>query len=78
MIIDCFDYYKQGYFKNTALSIKPKTKPDCNAVKIGCDMSSGGYTIIMKRINGELDFFRNWEEYKNGFGTPTKEYWIGQ
>jgi hypothetical protein len=31
----------------------------------------------MKRINGELDFFRNWEEYKNGFGTPTKEYWIG-
>jgi hypothetical protein len=40
-------------------------------------MSTGGYTIIMKRTNGELDFYRNWKEYKDGFGTPAKEYWIG-
>ncbi len=74
---DCYDYYKIGYIKNVILPIKPKTKPDCETIKVSCDMRNGGYTLIMKRFNGEVDFFRNWIEYKNGFGEVNKEFWIG-
>ena len=40
-------------------------------------MKTGGQTIILRRHLGTTDFFRNWAEYKLGFGDPLQEYWIG-
>ncbi|XP_061191064.1 ficolin-1-like isoform X2 [Saccostrea echinata] len=37
----------------------------------------GGWTAIQKRVSGSVSFNKTWEEYKNGFGTPTDSYWIG-
>ncbi|KAH6933959.1 hypothetical protein HPB50_019347 [Hyalomma asiaticum] len=47
-----------------------------------CDMETdgGGWTVIQRRGqfgNRVFSFYRNWEEYANGFGDPKKEYWIG-
>ncbi|XP_052090217.1 acetylcholine receptor subunit alpha-1-A-like [Mytilus californianus] len=33
--------------------------------------------VIQRRIDGTTDFDRNWVEYRDGFGDPQKEYWLG-
>ncbi|XP_061176985.1 fibroleukin-like [Saccostrea echinata] len=37
----------------------------------------GGWTAIQKRVNGSLSFDRTWAEYKNGFGSPEQDVWVG-
>ncbi|XP_017753302.1 PREDICTED: protein scabrous-like [Eufriesea mexicana] len=36
-----------------------------------------GWIVISRRIDGTLDFDRNWNDYSLGFGSPFGEYWIG-
>ncbi|XP_061176955.1 fibrinogen C domain-containing protein 1-B-like [Saccostrea echinata] len=47
--------------------------------EVFCDMTTdkGGWTVIQKRQDGDVDFYRTWREYKDGFGNATKNYWIG-
>ena len=33
--------------------------------------------VIMRRMDGSVDFNRGWEDYKYGFGQITGEYWAG-
>ncbi|XP_056003557.1 angiopoietin-4-like [Ostrea edulis] len=47
--------------------------------KVYCDMTtdSGGWTAIQMRQNGSTEFNQTWNSYKNGFGEPPNDYWIG-
>ncbi|XP_062619177.1 fibroleukin-like, partial [Saccostrea cucullata] len=48
-------------------------------ISVYCDMTTmdGGWTAIQKRLDGSVTFDRNWTDYKNGFGSPEQNVWIG-
>ncbi|XP_062602646.1 fibroleukin-like [Saccostrea cucullata] len=48
-------------------------------ISVYCDMTTmgGGWTAIQKRVDGSVRFNRTWTEYKNGFGSPAQNVWIG-
>ncbi|XP_061178362.1 ficolin-2-like [Saccostrea echinata] len=75
--IDCQDWYlTKGATLSGIYTIHPIGH---TAVQVDCDMDTedGGWTVIVKRSDGSVDFARNWEAYKNGFGNTPTEYWIG-
>ncbi|XP_071174811.1 microfibril-associated glycoprotein 4-like isoform X1 [Mytilus edulis] len=41
------------------------------------DSSFHTWTVIQRRINGSVNFYRDWQAYKTGFGQANDEYWLG-
>ncbi|XP_038614520.1 tenascin-N, partial [Tachyglossus aculeatus] len=48
-------------------------------LEVYCDMDTdgGGWIVFQRRNTGQLDFFKRWRTYVEGFGDPTGEFWLG-
>ena len=73
----CDSFYKSGKTTTGIYTINPDGLGDFD---VRCDMTSApgrGWTIFQRRVDGSVDFFRNWSDYKVGFGNLSGEYWLG-
>lgn len=37
----------------------------------------GNWIVISNRYDGSMNFLRNWQDYKEGFGNIAGEFWLG-
>ncbi|KAL9964441.1 hypothetical protein ACROYT_G028085 [Oculina patagonica] len=73
---NCADVYKSGERISGVYTINPD---DGDPFDVYCDQktASGGWTVIQKRLDGSVDFYRGWADYKRGFGNLNGEFWLG-
>lgn len=41
------------------------------------ETAGGGWTIIQRRKSGLVSFYRDWKQYKQGFGSIRGDFWLG-
>ncbi|CAG2233563.1 Angiopoietin-related protein 1,Ficolin-1-A,Angiopoietin-1,Fibrinogen C domain-containing protein 1,Ryncolin-1,Tenascin-N,Angiopoietin-related protein 7,Angiopoietin-related protein 6,Fibrinogen C domain-containing protein 1-B,Fibrinogen-like protein 1,Ficolin-1,Ficolin-1-B,Angiopoietin-4,Fibrinogen-like protein 1-like protein,Ryncolin-2,Techylectin-5B,Tenascin-R,Fibrinogen C domain-containing protein 1-A,Microfibril-associated glycoprotein 4,Fibrinogen-like protein A,Ryncolin-3,Angiopoietin-2,Tenascin-X,Fi len=72
---DCMDLDKSTS-KSGIYKIYPENTSGFN---VFCEIEEhgGGWTVIQRRINGDINFFRDWESFKRGFGNMNGEHWLG-
>ncbi|XP_070184663.1 ficolin-2-like [Littorina saxatilis] len=71
---NCVDWLKldpRSGIRTVHISGKPIT--------VYCDQTTdnGGWIVFQRRQDASVDFYRNWTEYRNGFGDLEGNFWLG-
>ncbi|XP_071531927.1 uncharacterized protein [Panulirus ornatus] len=76
--VDCEELHNLGVKESKVLQIFPSSSPA--GVHVYCEVEDGQvWTVILARRSQppHENFTRTWHDYKNGFGDPEGEYWLG-
>ncbi|XP_031746658.1 ficolin-1-B-like isoform X1 [Xenopus tropicalis] len=73
---NCKEWLDQG---SSITGWYPIYTPTGRRLLVLCDMETdgGGWTVFQRRSDGSVDFFRDWDSYKRGFGLQQTEFWLG-
>ncbi|XP_024944226.1 fibrinogen-like protein 1 isoform X2 [Cephus cinctus] len=74
---DCWDIFQNGQKESGIYKIRPSSST--YSFYVYCEMQSndGGWTVLQNRHEGASDFYKDWQEYKLGFGNLLGEFWLG-
>ncbi|KAJ8033445.1 Ficolin-1 [Holothuria leucospilota] len=77
---DCDEVWDNNYNnrQDGIYCIRPEGWTD-PPFKVRCNMTidGGRWTVFQRRIDGITDFYRTWDEYKEGFGDLEHDFWLG-
>lgn len=73
---DCLEFLQSGVSVNGLYKVMGKKFA---SHYVYCDQTThgGGWTVIQRRKDGSENFYRNWNDYKDGFGNLDGEFWLG-
>jgi hypothetical protein len=75
-VSSCSSLYKSGERKDGVYTINPD---GLGSFQVRCDMriDREGWTVFQRRQDASVDFYRGWQDYKNGFGNLNGNFWLG-
>ncbi|KAM9330122.1 fibrinogen gamma chain [Gastrophryne carolinensis] len=78
---DCQEVANKGARVSGLYYIKPLKAKQQFLVYCEIEPSGSAWTVIQRRLDGSVDFNKNWVQYKEGFGyfspKDTTEFWLG-
>ncbi|XP_069782768.1 fibrinogen gamma chain [Narcine bancroftii] len=78
---DCQSIADKGERKSGLYYIQPLRVRQKFLVYCEIDSAGRGWTVLQRRLDGSVDFARNWIPYKEGFGylspDDSTEFWLG-
>ncbi|XP_071837354.1 fibrinogen-like protein A isoform X2 [Apostichopus japonicus] len=76
---DCKEVFEQcdGESSDGVYLIQPDGYLEPFPVYCNNTVDGGNWMVIQRRMDGGVEFNRDWEDYKNGFGFPHRDLWLG-
>ncbi|MBN3315524.1 FCN1 protein, partial [Atractosteus spatula] len=73
---NCKELLDQGNYISGWYTVRTEGDKD---IRVFCDMDTdgGGWLVFQRRMDGSVDFYRDWASYKRGFGNQQSEFWLG-
>ncbi|XP_054994847.1 angiopoietin-related protein 7 [Sorex araneus] len=78
-LYDCSSLHRRNYRISGVYKLPADDFLGSPELEVFCDMetSGGGWTVIQRRQSGLVSFYRDWAQYRQGFGSTRGDFWLG-